>query len=105
MLYPNDRRSTVPYAFTLDVPADDSLYAEIRAELPDTPPPGLVLHLVVPGERGLRYIDVWEDKASWEQARDAVLEPAAERVLARHGLPHDDSLTKFEELDAIDVWR
>ena len=94
----------MPYAFTLDVPADDSLYAEIRAELPDTPPPGLVLHLVVPGERGLRYIDVWEDKASWEQARDAERHHH-DRHPHDAGLPHDDSLIKFEELDAIDVWR
>jgi hypothetical protein len=95
----------MPYAFTLDVPANDELYAEIRAELPTTPPPGLVLHLVVPREIGLRYIDVWETKEAWEDARDTVLEPAAERVLHRHGLPHDESLTRFEELAAVDIWR
>jgi hypothetical protein len=93
------------YAFTLDVPANEELYEEIRAELPETPPAGLLMHLVVPGPIGLRYIDVWEDRGAWEHARDTVLEPAAERVLARHGLPHDESLTKFEELDAVDVWR
>jgi hypothetical protein len=93
------------YAFTLDVPADEELYAEIRAELPSTPPAGLVLHLVVPGEMGLRYIDVWESQQAWEEARDTVLEPAAGRVLGRHGLPHDESLTRFQELTAVDVWR
>jgi hypothetical protein len=95
----------MPYAFTFEVPATDELYAEIRAEWPDTPPPGLIMHLVTHCERGLRYIDVWEDQASFEVARDTVLEPAAERVLARYGLPHDESLTQFEEIDAVDVWR
>jgi hypothetical protein len=93
------------YAFTFDVPATDELYAEMRAEFPDEPPEGLLLHLVTRGDRGLRYIDVWETKEAWELARDTVLEPAAELVLSRHGLPHDDSLTHFEELDTLDVWQ
>jgi hypothetical protein len=98
------RRWDVAYAFYFDVPANDELYAEIRDEFPSQRPDGLLMHLVTRGGRGLRYIDVWESKASWEAARDAILEPAAERVLARHGLPHDESLTQFEELDVIDLW-
>ena len=95
----------MPYAFTFDVPATEELYAEIRAEFPDDVPDGLLMHLVTRGDRGLRYIDVWESKEAWELARDSVLEPAAERVLTRHGLPHDESLTRFEEIDAVEVWR
>ena len=95
----------MPYAFTFDVPATDELYAEIRAEFPDAAPDGLILHLVTRGESGLRYIDVWETKEAWEVARDTILEPAAERVLTRHGLPHDESLTRFQEIDTVDLWR
>jgi hypothetical protein len=40
------------YAFYLDVPADDALYAEIRAELPQEGPAGLLLHLVTPCDHG-----------------------------------------------------
>jgi hypothetical protein len=94
----------MPYAFTLDVPATEELYAEIRSELPSEPMPGLLVHLVVPGERGLRYIDVWETQEAWEHARATVLEPAVGRVLARYGLPHDESLTRFEEIRAVDLW-
>lgn len=94
----------MPYAFYLDVPATDELYAEIRAEFPEEIPAGLLVHFVTPCERGLRYIDLWETKQDWEQARDTILEPAAERVLARHGLPHDESLTRFEEIEVVDVW-
>jgi hypothetical protein len=86
------------------VPANDELYAEIRAEFPEEAPPGLLVHLVTPCERGLRYIDLWDSKEAWEQARDTILEPAAERVLTRHGLPHDDSLTSFEEIAVVDLW-
>jgi hypothetical protein len=92
------------YAFYLDVPADGALYAEIRAELPAESPPGLLVHLVTPCERGLRYIDVWASKASWEAAQETILEPAVGRVLARHGLPHDESLTRFEEIQLVDTW-
>ena len=92
------------FAFYFDVPASEGLYAEIRAEFPSEPPPGLVLHLVTPCGSGLRYIDVWETKEAWELARDTVLEPAAERVLQRYGLPHDESLTRFEELAVVDLW-
>jgi hypothetical protein len=92
------------FAFSFDVPAHESLYAEIRAEFPSEPPAGLLLHLVTPGGNGLRYIDVWETKEAWELARDTILEPAAERVLARYGLPHDESLTRFEELTVVDLW-
>jgi hypothetical protein len=94
----------VPYAFYFDVPANDELYAEIRAEFPDQSPDGLLVHLVTRGERGLRYIDVWDTKENWEAARDSILEPAAERVLTRHGLPHDESLTVFQEIDIVDLW-
>jgi hypothetical protein len=94
----------VPYAFYFDVPANDELYAEIRAELPGTSPDGLLVHLVTRGDRGLRYIDVWDTKENWEAARDSILEPAAERVLTRHGLPHDESLTHFQEVDIVDLW-
>jgi hypothetical protein len=95
----------MPYAFTFDVPATEELYAEIRSEFPSSPPDGLIMHLVTRGEMGLRYIDVWETREAWEAARDTLLEPAAERVLARYGLPHDESLTRFEEIDTVDLWR
>ena len=94
----------MPYAFYFDVPATDELYGEIRAELPERSPDGLLLHLVTRAAQGLRYIDVWDTREQWEAARDSILEPAVDRVLTRHGLPHDESLTHFEELDVVDLW-
>jgi hypothetical protein len=95
----------VPYAFTLDVPATDEIYEQIRAQLPTRTPPGLILHLVTRGDLGLRYIDVWETKEAWDHGYETVLRPAVERVLADHGIVHDESVARFEEIDALHVWQ
>ena len=95
----------MPYAFIHDVPADATLYAEIRSRMGDDPPKGLVSHVAVPLEGGgLRYLDVWDTAADWERFRDEVADPIVGEVLAARGLPHDESLTRFEELAPIDVW-
>jgi hypothetical protein len=95
----------VPYAFTLDVPATDEIYDRIRAELPNQAPPGLIVHLVTRGDLGLRYIDIWESKAAWERAYETVLGPAVERALATYGIAHEPSMSRFTEIDALDVWQ
>jgi hypothetical protein len=95
----------MPYAFVQDVPADEQMYAEIRARMGDDPPKGLVCHVAVSLEGGgLRYLDVWDTAADWERFRDEVVEPIVGEVLAARGLPHDHSLVGFEELQPIDVW-
>ena len=47
------------YAFIQDVPADREMYAKIRAKLPTAAPAGLITHVVIEQESGLRYVDVW----------------------------------------------
>jgi hypothetical protein len=93
------------YAFTYDVPANDEMYGKIRALLPADPPPGLITHVVMQREGGLRYIDVWETEAQWQTFMDEVGEPVVEQVLAGYGLPHDHSLVHLEEIQVIDVWQ
>lgn len=95
----------MPYAFTYDVPADDEIYAKIRALLPAQPPAGMISHVVLHHEGGLRYIDVWESEAAWQHFMDTIGEPAVEEVLASYGLPHDHSLVRLEEIEVIDVWQ
>jgi hypothetical protein len=95
----------MPYAFVQDVPADAALWEEIKTEVGDRSPPGLVVHLVqTRTEGGLRYVDVWDDEASWEAYRVEVVEPAVDRVLARYGIPHDHSLVHLEPIDLVDLW-
>jgi hypothetical protein len=94
----------MPYAFVQDVPANAELYGEIKAILGSTPPDGLIAHIALGREGGLRYVDVWESEAAWEAFRDAKVEPAVAKVLGKYGLPADHSLVQFQQADLIDVW-
>jgi hypothetical protein len=92
------------YAFIQDVPADEAMYAQIRAQVGDSPPPGLIAHIVVKRAGGLRYIDVWDTQTDWERFRDERVEPVVEGILAGLGIPHDHSLVTTEEIEVIDTW-
>ena len=95
----------MPYAFTQDVPADARMWDEIKAEIEGQSPPGLIVHLVqTRPEGGLRYVDVWDDEEAWEAFRLGVVEPAVDRVLSRHGLPHDHSLVTLTPIELVDLW-
>jgi hypothetical protein len=95
--------TTMSYAFIQDVPANEEIYGKIRALLPAAAP-GLQVHIVIKREGGLRYVDVWDDEASWLAFRDAHVEPAVQQVLASYGIPHDHSMVTTERVDVIDVW-
>jgi hypothetical protein len=98
-------RYAMPYAFIQDVPADENVYRQIRELLPTESPAGLIAHIAVKHDAGLRYIDVWETESAWEDFRTAHLEPVVEKVLAGFGIPHTHDGARFEMLDVIDVWR
>jgi hypothetical protein len=91
------------YAFIQDVPANEEIYGKIRTLLPDDPP-GLVAHIAIKHERGLRYVDVWDTEAAWEHFRHAHVEPAVDTVLDSYGIPHDHSLVTTNTVEVIDVW-
>jgi hypothetical protein len=91
------------YAFIQDVPANEEIYGKIRALLPEVAP-GLRAHIAIKRDAGLRYVDVWDDEASWLAFRDAHVEPAVEQVLASYGIPHDHTMVSTEPIEVIDVW-
>ena len=91
------------YGFVHDVPANEEIYGKIRALLPERAP-GLQAHIVIKRDGGLRYVDVWDDEASWLAFRDQHAEPAVDKVLASYGIPHDESLVTTELIDVVDVW-
>ena len=93
----------MPYAFIQDVPANEEIYGKVRALLPEDAP-GLQAHIVIKREAGLRYVDVWDDEASWLAFRDAHVEPAVDEVLASYGIPHDHSMVTTERIDVLEVW-
>ena len=92
------------YGFIQDVPANEELYGQIKSRLGGRPPKGLVAHVVLTRDGGLRYVDVWETQADWERFRDEEVEPAVEAVLSAIGLPHDHSLVHTEEVTIVDAW-
>lgn len=94
----------MPYGFVQDVAANAEIYGQIKARLGDTPPPGLISHVVMAREGGLRYIDVWQDEAAWNEFRDQHVEPVVTEVLAGFGIAHDHSMVVIEPFDVVDTW-
>ena len=92
------------YGFVQDVPANAEIYGLIKGKLGDTPPPGLIAHLAIARDGGLRYIDVWETEEAWNQFRDERVEPAVAEVLAGFGIAHDHSTVVVEQVEVIDAW-
>jgi hypothetical protein len=92
------------YGFIQDVPANAEIYGLIKGKLGDDPPPGLIAHVVMEREGGLRYIDVWETEAAWDQFREERVEPAVTEVLAGFGIPHDHSIVVTDPFEVVDVW-
>jgi hypothetical protein len=90
------------YAFIQDVPADERIYAQIKTELGTELPEGLLAHVVIKREAGLRYVDV--TRQDWERFRDERVEPAVGKVLAGFGIPHDHALVQIDEIEVIDTW-
>lgn len=88
------------FAFTQDVPIDTEFYQRIVDGLGSDTPDGLIVHLAVKHEGGLRYIDVWESQAAWQRFVDERLHPVL------HGLLHDvfgDAMPPEPPQTAMDV--
>ena len=91
------------YACSYEVPADERMYRQVKAEIGEEEPKGLVLHLVVKSERGLRHIGVWESREDWERFRDERVQPAVGKVLAGAGFSQLPPRPVEQELEVVDV--
>jgi hypothetical protein len=92
------------YALLYDVPADEQMYQRVKAAIGDEQPTGLVVHLVVRTDNGLRHIGVWDSAADWQRFHDERVAPAVHAVLAEAGfteMPPDPSV---QELELVDTW-
>jgi catechol 2,3-dioxygenase-like lactoylglutathione lyase family enzyme len=92
------------YAFTRDVPIDESHYGEVRAAIGAVTPEGLVVHLVVRRDGGLRYIDVWDSEAHWRRFHDQRIGPAVQKIMAAHGMTRPATSAPYAPMEVIDVW-
>ena len=93
------------YAYIQDVPINLGLYQQIKAELGDEPPKGLIVHVVGQTEQGLRYLDVWESKEDCDRFFVEQVHPALDRVFARAGFQQPASEPCRQELDVREVWK
>lgn len=92
------------YACFYDVPADEQVYRRVKAEIGNEQPKGLVVHLVVKLDGGLRHIEVWESQEDWERFREERVEPAVGKVLAAAGLAQRPPPPVEQEMEVVDVW-
>ena len=92
------------YAFIQDIPADAYTYGQVRARMGDTPPAGLVSHVVYEREEGLRFVDVWESEEAWRAFHDSTLMPILSSVFADNGITPDRSKVIREQVTVLDAW-
>lgn len=85
------------------MPITTEIYARIKEGLGPERPPGLIAHLTLQIEDGLRYIDVWHSKDDFEVFAESRLHPVVHPIL--QGMlgfvPPEPSHTM---LDVVDVW-
>ncbi len=93
----------MPYVFQYDVPADEHFYRQVAGEIGDEQPQGMLAHLVVKRDGGLRHIGVWESKEDWERFRSDRVIPALEKVFAAAGVADVPPPVPEQELDVVDA--
>jgi len=89
----------VAYVFVQDVAASWEQYERAVGALADPAPSGLIVHVAGPTDEGVRIIDVWESKESWERFRAEFLAPA----IAALGGPSRPEAT-FRDLHPEHLW-
>src|SRR5262249_7007593 len=96
----------MPYAFVQDVPIDESMYREVRAEVGSASPAGLIVHVALERpEGGLRFLNVWESHDAWSAFHNQRLQPAIEKALANRGTERQFQPSPPQTGDVIDVWQ
>jgi hypothetical protein len=92
------------YAFIQDVPANEEIYRQVSSRLGEASPAGLVAHIVMRRDDGLRMVEVWESEQAWQTFHDEMLWPALSAVLAGVGVQPDPTQAVREAVDVVDVW-
>jgi len=92
------------YSFIQDVPSNAEIYGKVRAGVGPETPRGMLAHIVIETETGLRYVDVWEDESAWTAFRDSRLLPVVREVLASYGIEDDPAQAVREPISVIDAW-
>jgi hypothetical protein len=98
------RMHAMTYACSYEVPATIEMYREVRRLIGDDKPDGLVAHVVVRSDRGLRHLEVWDTEDAWTRFHAQRVEPAVHTVLSAAGLTEMPPDPPVDELELVDVW-
>jgi hypothetical protein len=91
------------YAFIRDVPINEEQYETVSRHIGDEVPKGLVVHLVMRHEQGLRYIDIWDSEADWKRFREERVGPAVQAMRATHGIEQPGAPVPEQRIEVLDV--
>jgi hypothetical protein len=91
------------YACSYEVPATIDMYREVRRLIGDEPATGMLAHLVVRSDSGLRHLEVWESEAACQTFREDRVVPAVHTVLKAAGFTEMPPEPTLEELQLVDV--
>src|SRR5438105_4349942 len=92
------------YACSYEVPAPIEMYREVRRLIGDEPAEGMIAHIVVKAESGLRHIEVWDSEDQWTRFHEERVEPAVHQVLRAAGWTGMPPDPPTHQLDLVDVW-
>ena len=79
------------HACSYEVPASEQMYREVKQAIGDELPEGLVVHLVLQAESGLRHIEVWDSKEAFERFQVERVAPGASPGAERRWFQPDAS--------------
>ena len=91
------------YACSYEVPATIDMYREVRRLIGDEPATGMLAHLVVRNDSGLRHLEVWESEAACQRFREDRVVPAVQTALKAAGFTEMPPEPNREELELVDV--
>lgn len=92
------------YACSYEVPATVEMYQQVRRLIGDAKPNGLIAHVVVRSDAGLRHLEVWDSEDQWRDFQENRVEPAVHEVLRAAGFTEMPPEPPTETLDLVDVW-
>ena len=92
------------YACSYEVPASVEMYREVRRLIGDDTPTGMIAHIVVQTDQGLRHLEVWDSEGAWTEFQHQRVEPAVHSVLRAVGFTEMPPDPPVLQLDVVDVW-
>jgi hypothetical protein len=90
-------------AVLYDVPGDERIYSQVKAEIGDDAPGLLVQVVTKPVEGTLRHFNVWESMEHFERFQRERVGPAVAKVLADLGITEAPPAPRIKSFDVVDV--